>query len=816
MDTTMVCPSQEALARIGTDDCSGSCPPGVATHIENCPECREFLKRRIRVGLESVTSRAAELPELDVVPRIEGFTIERELGRGSRGVVYLAHRDAPRRQVALKILPGGRRAGPRERRQWLCEAEAASLVRHPNVVALYEVAEADEWFLIVLEYIPGGTLAERLSEPLDPRIGAQLMETIARAVNHIHSYGLLHLDLKPSNILLDGDAEAGLDALTPKVSDFGVARRAEAGATDTGGAGPGGTPSYMAPEQITGARKDMTASADIHGLGAILYHLLTGRPPYQGATVIDTIDLVRRQYPIAPRRLNPRVPSDLETICLKCLEKDPSRRYASAELLASDLERWLKGRSISARPVSPSGYAVRWCRREPVKAALAAALLLTVIGGFCGLLALLKRSEIQRSRSEANYQVASESLVALVKVLSENRIASRFDSRWPARHIESLKIAHLQFAELSKQSPLDLNGLKRLATIEGDLAMSYGASGKLVEAMSLVEDHIQHLERSRALDPDDSQSGYKSFGAALGVLTNLIGSRKDNLFQQWNARLMDILGRWDASELTHAEAVSKLSHQHRRHANYLLLREDPDGATKELEEDFVLLRSLPVTERGFPELVLSEALTLAALGKWLGRFGPVRSEIDMPPVSRDARESFEYILAELTARRIGWLSSVVKSTLVLPAKRSANEWSDSVISSIKSDSALFGWSESYVPKIAWTTRHYCLTALGWYRKSGRLSEATRTADQLLALAERLVGAYPEQATPLLLLSEGYIQKEKNSIRENEDNAAVIEQWRRKALDALIRASTIEPDNDEVHGRIKDRLARMERLALQRK
>ena len=150
-------------------------------------------------------------------------------------------------------------------------------------------------------------------------------------MHHIHLCGQLHLDLKPSNILLDGHAGAGWEAMTPKVSDFGIARSAEPGATETGGLGAGGTPSYMAPEQITKPRKDMTARADIHGLGAILYHMLTGRPPYQGATVLETIDLVQRQEPIPPRRLNPKIPADLETICLKCLEKDPDRRYSSAE-----------------------------------------------------------------------------------------------------------------------------------------------------------------------------------------------------------------------------------------------------------------------------------------------------------------------------------------------------------------------------------------------------------------------------------------------------------------------------------------------------
>ena len=171
----------------------------------------------------------------------------------------------------------------------------------------------------------------------------------------------------------------------------------------------------MAPEQATASRAGVGAAADIHALGAILYELLTGRPPFQGASTLETLDQVRGQNPVPPRRLNPKIPRDLETIALKCLEKNPSRRYASAEALADDLNRFLEGRPIKARPVSPIEHAWRWCRRQPVIAALAATLLLTVIGSFLGLLALLRRSEAQRSRSEANYQVASRSLDEIIK-----------------------------------------------------------------------------------------------------------------------------------------------------------------------------------------------------------------------------------------------------------------------------------------------------------------------------------------------------------------------------------------------------------------
>jgi serine/threonine-protein kinase len=355
------CPSPDALLHLGIESGDGSCPPGIATHIERCPECRAFLERRGEDGLESLLAATASLPAPEAPPRVAGFTIDHEIGRGAMGVVYLARRDAPKRPVALKLLPGGRRANSHQRRRWLREAEAASLVRHPNVVTLYDSAETDDWFLLVLEYIPGGTLADQLAQPLAPAHAARLVDTLARAVHHVHLCGKLHLDLKPSNILLDGDTELGWDAVIPKISDFGIAWSAESTATDTCVPGPGGTPSYMAPEQIRTSPQEMTAAADIHGLGAILYHLLTGRPPYLGATLLETIDLLQRHELVPPRRLNPRIPRDLETICLKCLEKDPCRRYPSAESLADDLSRWINGRPISARPVSSVEKSWRCC-----------------------------------------------------------------------------------------------------------------------------------------------------------------------------------------------------------------------------------------------------------------------------------------------------------------------------------------------------------------------------------------------------------------------------------------------------------------------
>src|SRR5271157_4276443 len=277
----------------------------------------------------------------------------------------------------------------RERKRWLSVARCVTRVHHPNVVKFYDAGEADGWLYLVLEFVPGGSLKERLRGPLPPRAAAELMRPVAAAMTAVHTAGLLHLDLKPSNILLDSAHDAPWQDAAPKVADFGIARSlADRDASATSLAGPWGTPSYMAPEQATASRADVGAAADIHALGAILYELMTGRPPFQGTSALETLDQVRGQKPVPPRRLNPKIPRDLETIALKCLEKNPSRRYSSAEALADDLNRFLEGRPIKARPVSPIEHAWRWCRRQPVIAALAATLFLTAIGSFLGLLAL--------------------------------------------------------------------------------------------------------------------------------------------------------------------------------------------------------------------------------------------------------------------------------------------------------------------------------------------------------------------------------------------------------------------------------------------
>jgi serine/threonine-protein kinase len=279
-------------------------------------------------------------------PEVPGYEILGELGRGGMGVVYRARQLNLNRVVALKMILAGGHAADAELARFRSEAEAVARLQHPNIVQIHEVGEHAGLSFFSLEYVPGGSLADRLDgTPWPPEPAARLAATLARAMHAAHQAGVVHRDLKPANVLLGKDAE-------PKVTDFGLAKRLDdaAGPTRTGAIM--GTPSYMAPEQAGGKSKEAGPPCDVYALGAILYELLTGRPPFRAPTDLDTVLQVLSTEPVPPRLLNPKVSRDLETVCLKCLEKDPARRYASAGALAGDLEQYLAGGSIAARSVN--------------------------------------------------------------------------------------------------------------------------------------------------------------------------------------------------------------------------------------------------------------------------------------------------------------------------------------------------------------------------------------------------------------------------------------------------------------------------------
>ena len=333
---------------------------------------------------------------------IPGYEFLGVLGRGGMGVVYKARHAALKRTVALKMLLGGEYADPSAAARFRVEAEAVARLHHPNIVQIHEVGEAGGHPYCALEFVDGGSLAEKISGgPLPAGEAARLVETLARAVQLAHSRNVVHRDLKPANVLLAADG-------TPKVSDFGLARHldADSGATHTGAVL--GTPAYMAPEQAAGRSSEAGPAADIYALGVILYECVSGRPPFKGGSVIDTLDQVRTQEPAPPSRWRSGVPRDLETICLKCLRKEPEQRYASAAELADDLARCRNREPITARPVGRGERVVKWVRRNPAATAAAVAVVLSLALGTAVSYAKYRDAEWQKGVAVANEQAAQK------------------------------------------------------------------------------------------------------------------------------------------------------------------------------------------------------------------------------------------------------------------------------------------------------------------------------------------------------------------------------------------------------------------------
>jgi WD40 repeat protein len=351
-----------------------------------------------------------------VGPRLVGdYEIVKEIARGGMGVVFQARQKSLQRIVALKMILAGQLATEADRQRFRAEAEAAAQLDHPNIVPIYEVGEHQGLPYFSMKLVAGGTLATAHADHVAPvsskerqRWAARVVAEVAGAVHYAHQRGILHRDLKPANILLAGPDANGTGPTVPLVTDFGLAKRtgADGGASQTGAVV--GTPSYMAPEQAAG-QKNITTAADVYSLGAILYELLTGRPPFQSDSVMQTLSDVVHREPTPPRRLEPGLDDDLQTICLKCLEKDPAARYPSAGDMACDLERWLAGDPIHARPAGWWKRTVKWTRRRPAAAALLAVSSMSLVG-LVVFLAMLWHNAEERAAAVKDLQSAKRQL----------------------------------------------------------------------------------------------------------------------------------------------------------------------------------------------------------------------------------------------------------------------------------------------------------------------------------------------------------------------------------------------------------------------
>ena len=406
--------------------------------------------------------------------RIGQYEVLDTLGHGGMGVVYKARQKGLNRIVALKMILSPH-AGPRERARFRAEAEAAARLQHPNIVQIYEVGSHDGCPYLTMELIDGQSLDERLAEgPLSAVTSAELVQTLARAVHAAHQHGIVHRDLKPANVLLKRDEGSGMrdqgsaghdpaavgsliphrSSFIPKIADFGLAKQLPMvdadhdprdALTQTGAVL--GTPSYMAPEQVDAEANLIGPATDVYALGVVLYETLTGRVPFRADTPLETLEQVRSQDPLPPTRLEPKLPRDLETICLKCLQKEPWERYASAALLADDMERFLAGEAIRARPIGPTERLAKWARRRPVIAALIVIVGVVAALGFAGVTWQWQRAEKLRHRAEQNEEAA---VAAQAKV--ERALQAEEAQRKRTEHLLYFRDIALAFHEYSSNN----------------------------------------------------------------------------------------------------------------------------------------------------------------------------------------------------------------------------------------------------------------------------------------------------------------------------------------------------------------------------
>jgi serine/threonine-protein kinase len=750
-------PLDEVLARYLRAADSDRAPPPqslLALYPEWEGELREFFADQDQVEALAAPVRSAVLarhfaqspsPADRPGERLGPYRLDEEVGRGGMGVVYRAWDTQLNRTVAVKTIRTPARATPEALARFRSEAVAVARLQHPNIVQVFETGEHDGQPYAVLEYVPGGSLAQLLTgRPLAPAVAAALVETLARAVHYAHQRGVIHRDLKPANILLSGlgDRDSGfkddvrggrssspnpdprIPNPVPKITDFGLAKVLDDGGaalTETGAVL--GTPTYMAPEQAHGRVGEVGPAADVYALGVLLYELITGRPPFCGVTKLDTLRQVTNDPPTPPRQLAADCPRDLETVCLRCLEKDPVRRYASAEVLADELRRFLDGKPILARPVGPFGRAWRWCRRQPWLATLIAAL--SVCTALLGL---------QWWRAERNADAARRSAADAQTHASAADHATREANRLLTEAVEQRQRAEARFGT-ARGAVRDLavwlseNALARIPSLQPV------RKELLDRAVGYYEGFVRDKGDDPALRFELADLCFRS-----AQLTSNIGSKTDALDRYRRA----------------AELYDGL------------LRDDPANQRYLAEQGYILNNS-GILHNDLGDLPRAAAAYRAALDVYarLREANPG----DLGYQDSTAKTLYNLGIAESDAGEFGPALDHLGQARAIRAEL------------VKADPA----SGPYALLLTDVDHHIAVA----YTRLGRRDEARDAHDRVRAAREDLAKKYPKNTDVQLALAESYRflgEEQRHAGRPDEAAATQL-----KALAALDAAGKINPN-----------------------
>jgi tetratricopeptide (TPR) repeat protein/predicted Ser/Thr protein kinase len=501
------CPDTDKLQQLLDERVSEEEYRTLEAHLEECPPCLAALERltapaaavllpspgkKIALIVANPTAAVAEIA--GTLPGLRGYCVLEKLGYGGSGVVYKAQQDGLDRTVALKMIRAGAQASEEDLGRFRTEAQAVARLQHANIVQVYEIGEHAGCPFFSMELVSGESLANRLRQgPLGARPAAELVATLARAMHYAHEHGIIHRDLKPANVLLTADG-------VPKIADFGLAKCLDVAQGQTATGAVLGTPSYMAPEQAQGKTKEIGPAADVYALGAILYELLTGCPPFRGESTLDTLEQVRTKEPVPPRQLQLKIPPDLQTICLKALDKERGRRYPTALELADDLQRWHRGEPIRARSAGPIKRLGRWSRRNPQVAGLTAAVILLFLLAFALVTWQWRRAEFNYQRSQEVLHHTISDVGTLPKKYG-HELESRSGVQLLRKNLLREVVEHVQErAQLQPNEPLIQHELAHAWLVYG---VATSQTGKLDEALDCYQlaatlfpqtglEHIKH------------------------------------------------------------------------------------------------------------------------------------------------------------------------------------------------------------------------------------------------------------------------------------------------------------------------------------